>query len=61
MKKDQPSFDDWSSVAPTGLEPVYPAWEAGILTARWKRQVSFEIWVGSGIRTHDIQNHNLSL
>ena len=28
-------------VAPTGLEPVYPAWEAGILTARWKRHFYF--------------------
>ena len=26
-------------VAPTGIEPVYHAWEACILTIRWKRQV----------------------
>ena len=26
-------------VAPTGIEPVYHAWEACILTIRWKRQM----------------------
>ena len=33
----------------------------GYIITKKERSINFSLWVDSGTRTHDIQNHNLTL
>ena len=41
------------------VDPVFEVWQTPLYEKR--KSFDFLFWVPSGIRTHDIQNHNLTL